>query len=55
VGLPEGCENFDMLPSMFAGGKFLYACGMLQGPVEKLLEELKPQASCLISDRCLPW
>ncbi|KAM7531709.1 hypothetical protein LguiB_035119 [Lonicera macranthoides] len=55
AGLPEGCENFDKLPSIFASVHFFIATAMLQEPFEKLLKEIKPQPNCLISDFCLPW
>ncbi|KAM3340326.1 UDP-glycosyltransferase 73C4 [Capsicum galapagoense] len=55
AGLPERCENFDMLPSMDLAPKFLDATKRLQAQVEEMLEKLKPSPSCLISDMCFPW
>ncbi|MCD9560196.1 hypothetical protein HAX54_018693 [Datura stramonium] len=55
AGLPEGCENFDMLPSMDLGVKFFNATKRLQPQVEEMLQQLKPSPSCLISDMCFPW
>ncbi|KAK4345620.1 hypothetical protein RND71_035796 [Anisodus tanguticus] len=55
VGLPEGCENFDMLPSMDFGLKFFDATQRLQPQVEEMLHQLKPSPSCIISDMCFPW
>ncbi|CAI9778966.1 unnamed protein product [Fraxinus pennsylvanica] len=56
AGLPEGCENFDMIPSMDLALKFFTAAGMLREQVEELLrKEMKPMPSCLISDICFPW
>ncbi|KAL3326642.1 hypothetical protein AABB24_037368 [Solanum stoloniferum] len=55
AGLPEGCENFDMLPSMDLGLKFFDATKRLQPQVEEMLQEMKPSPSCVISDMCLPW
>ncbi|XP_055808977.1 UDP-glycosyltransferase 73C4-like [Solanum dulcamara] len=55
AGLPEGCENFDMLPSMDFGVKFFDATKRLQPQVEEMLQQLKPSPNCLISDMCLPW
>ncbi|XP_009800394.1 UDP-glycosyltransferase 73C4-like [Nicotiana tabacum] len=54
-GLPEGCENFDMLPSMDLGLNFFDATKKLQPQVEDLLQELNPSPNCLISDMCFPW
>ncbi|TMW88654.1 hypothetical protein EJD97_018270 [Solanum chilense] len=55
AGLPEGCENFDMLPSMELGVKFFDATRRLQPQVEEILQEMKPSPSCVISDMCFPW
>ncbi|KAK6778488.1 hypothetical protein RDI58_025206 [Solanum bulbocastanum] len=55
AGLPEGCENFDMLPSMDLGLKFFDATKRLQPQVEEMLQEMKPSPSCVISDMCFPW
>ncbi|GLT92265.1 hypothetical protein SLE2022_101110 [Rubroshorea leprosula] len=53
VGLLEGSENLDMLSSLDLLLKFIKAIDMLQEPVQKLLGELTPRPSCLISDMCL--
>ncbi|KAF4388127.1 hypothetical protein F8388_014810 [Cannabis sativa] len=55
VGLPEGCENFDTMPSLDCVKKLLHAASMMQLPAEKELEELKLRPSCIIADMCLPW
>ena len=55
AGLPDGCENFDMLPSMEFAFNFFTATEMLHQPVDKLFENLTPRPSCIISDACLPW
>ncbi|EXB75922.1 UDP-glycosyltransferase 73C3 [Morus notabilis] len=55
AGLPEGCENFDMLPSLGYSQNFFNAMCMLQQPAEKLFEELTPRPNCIISDMSLPW
>ncbi|XWS57357.1 hypothetical protein CRYUN_Cryun09bG0167600 [Craigia yunnanensis] len=56
-GLPEGCENFDMLPSLSLALKFFQAANKLQEPVQKLLEEIRPRPrpSCIISDTLLTY
>ncbi|XP_017976030.1 PREDICTED: UDP-glycosyltransferase 73C1 [Theobroma cacao] len=54
-GLPEGCENFDMLPSLSLALNFLEAANKLQEPVQKLFEELRPRPSCIISDTLLHY
>ncbi|XP_062004602.1 UDP-glycosyltransferase 73C1-like [Rosa rugosa] len=55
AGLPEGCENFDMLPSPHLAFNFYNATAMLQEQVEMLFPELTPKPCCIISDLCLPW
>ncbi|KAL4605639.1 hypothetical protein ACB092_09G044600 [Castanea dentata] len=55
AGLPEGCENIDMLPSPDLIFNFFTATSMLQQPVEKLFEKLTPRPRCIISDMTLPW
>ncbi|KAJ8754015.1 hypothetical protein K2173_001913 [Erythroxylum novogranatense] len=54
-GLPEGCENIDMLPSLSLGKEFFGAANLFQEPAERLFEELKPKPNCIISDMCLPY
>ncbi|KAL5807423.1 hypothetical protein ACOSQ4_030156 [Xanthoceras sorbifolium] len=55
AGLPEGCENFDLMPSLGLAANFCTATELLHEPVEKLFDELKPQPNCIISDFCLPY
>ncbi|XP_045795250.1 UDP-glycosyltransferase 73C1-like [Trifolium pratense] len=54
-GLPEGCENLDMLPSLGIATDFFNASRFLKQEAEKLCEELTPPPSCIISDMCLPY
>ncbi|XVF07804.1 hypothetical protein REPUB_Repub06bG0171400 [Reevesia pubescens] len=55
VGLPEGCENMDQLPSRDLIKNFFKASSMLQQPFEQLFNELQPRPSCIISGKNLPW
>ncbi|KAM7531711.1 hypothetical protein LguiB_035121 [Lonicera macranthoides] len=55
AGLPQGCENFDDIPSAALGKNFFTATSMLKEPVEQLLEVLDPRPNCLISDMLFPW
>ncbi|KAJ8899801.1 hypothetical protein K2173_019501 [Erythroxylum novogranatense] len=55
VGLPKGCETFDLLPSPALAKEFFKAAQMLQAQVEKLFEKLSPRPTCIISDVCLPY
>ncbi|XP_019162208.1 PREDICTED: UDP-glycosyltransferase 73C3-like [Ipomoea nil] len=56
AGLPEGCENADLVPK----GKnldmnFLAAVGMLRPQVEEAMKRCEPPASCIVSDMLLTW
>ena len=57
TGLPEGCENADLIISQAMGwemvAKFFVATAILQEPLERLLEEIHPD--CLIADMFFPW
>ncbi|XVF76342.1 hypothetical protein PTKIN_Ptkin13bG0258800 [Pterospermum kingtungense] len=55
VGLPNGCESIDSLPSLCLIGKFLTAQRMLQEPLEQSLREMKPFPSCIVTDKNIPW
>ncbi|XP_073155889.1 UDP-glycosyltransferase 73C4-like [Henckelia pumila] len=55
AGLPQGCENFDMLASMEDGAKFFVAVGMLEDQVREIIQELEPRVKCLIADMCFTW
>ncbi|RYQ85892.1 hypothetical protein HN873_072274 [Arachis hypogaea] len=55
AGLPEGCENLDMLHSLGNALSLFTALSVLREPVEKLFEELSPPPSCIVSDICLPY
>jgi len=55
VGLPEGYENLDILPSRDLLRKFYKVLSMLQQPLEKHLEKETPPPTCIISDKCLSW
>ncbi|ESW34803.1 hypothetical protein PHAVU_001G182600 [Phaseolus vulgaris] len=55
AGVPDGCENLDMIPSLGMAAGFFNATNLLRQPAEKLFEELTPAPSCIISDMCLPY
>ncbi|GMI70242.1 hypothetical protein like AT2G36780 [Hibiscus trionum] len=55
VGLPEGCETLDNIPSMELMSNFYAALRLMQQPVEKMFEGLKPRPSCIIYDRNFTW
>lgn len=55
VGLPEGCESFDMIPSCDLFPKLFAAAAMLKEPAENMLRGLTPAPSCIISDNLFSW
>ncbi|XP_059290502.1 UDP-glycosyltransferase 73C4-like [Lycium ferocissimum] len=54
-GLPQGCENTDTLNSLELFKDFFLASEMMQEPLEKLIQNLKPKPSCIISSSPLTW
>ncbi|KAG5556790.1 hypothetical protein RHGRI_007148 [Rhododendron griersonianum] len=55
AGLPENIENMDSLTSPDHLTLFFTATSLLQQPLEKLIAELEPPPSCLITSNALPW
>ncbi|KAK9158701.1 hypothetical protein Scep_005275 [Stephania cephalantha] len=55
VGLPDGCENADTLPSPALMPNFFSGVEMLRPRLEESLAETDPKPNCLISDVFLPW
>ncbi|XP_061354570.1 scopoletin glucosyltransferase-like [Gastrolobium bilobum] len=53
VGLPEGCENAELIPSPSMVPIFIKATAKLQGPLEQLLHHDNPD--CLIASAFFPW
>ncbi|KAL1815907.1 hypothetical protein ACET3Z_018481 [Daucus carota] len=53
AGLPECCENMDSLASLDLGHDFLKANEMLKEPLEKLMQQLVPRPSCIVSTNAL--
>ncbi|XP_012087486.1 scopoletin glucosyltransferase [Jatropha curcas] len=57
AGLPEGCENLDSVISYDNSqdimDRFWLATAKLEEPLEKLLQEFKP--NCLVADMFFPW
>ncbi|XP_023526210.1 UDP-glycosyltransferase 73C6-like [Cucurbita pepo subsp. pepo] len=54
-GLPEGCDNVDLLPSLASMSTFFKAASLLYDPSEKLFLQLHPRPASIISDMNLPW
>ncbi|KAH6798833.1 hypothetical protein C2S51_035317 [Perilla frutescens var. frutescens] len=55
AGLPPGCESADLLPSYALLPNFFTAINLLQKPAEEMLYELRPNPSCIISDKHIVW
>ncbi|XP_010924280.1 UDP-glycosyltransferase 73C1-like [Elaeis guineensis] len=56
AGLPEGCENVDVIPSANLAKNFFAATSLLGPPLETYLrEQQQPYPSCIVSDFCNPW
>nr|XP_043612185.1 UDP-glycosyltransferase 73E1-like [Erigeron canadensis] len=55
VGLPDGYENFDLLPSPADVLKMYSVMLLLEEPAEKMLRALSTPPSCIISDGHFPW
>ncbi|POO01820.1 UDP-glucuronosyl/UDP-glucosyltransferase [Trema orientale] len=55
AGLPEGSESLDTLPSPTFLKNYMHALSLLQQPLEKILQELNPNPSCMVSDKHIIW
>ncbi|PWA37695.1 UDP-glycosyltransferase 73E1 [Artemisia annua] len=55
VGLPEGCQSFEKLPSSDSSAKLFAAMDLLEQPAEDLVRKLSPPPDCIISDFLFPW
>lgn len=53
AGLPEGCENMNLVTSQEMVFSFFNALGLLQQQFEKLVQEQKPD--CVVADMFFPW
>ncbi|KAK7362597.1 hypothetical protein VNO77_04714 [Canavalia gladiata] len=53
AGLPNGCENVELLPSLDLISNFCEATKLLQEPFEQLLLEQQPD--CVVADMFYPW
>jgi hypothetical protein len=55
VGLPEGCENSDLIPSMSLVYNFYNAMKLFREQVSRYIREQAPQVSCIIGGMCCVW
>ncbi|CAD6233030.1 unnamed protein product [Miscanthus lutarioriparius] len=54
-GLPEGCENVDMIKSRDLFKNFMDACAALREPLVAYLSQQRQSPSCIISDMMHWW
>lgn len=54
-GLPDGCENLDMIQSKDLFRNFMEACAALREPLAARLREQRPPPSCIVSDMIHWW
>ncbi|CAL4951929.1 unnamed protein product [Urochloa decumbens] len=54
-GLPDGCENADMMQSKDLFKNFMEACAALGEPLTAYLRQQHPTPSCIISDVAHWW
>ncbi|KAG2666359.1 hypothetical protein I3760_15G055200 [Carya illinoinensis] len=55
VGLPEGCESIDSIPSRGLIRNFFVAVSKLKHPIEELLDDMESSSNCILADKNLPW
>nr|UYE91538.1 putative glycosyltransferase [Anoectochilus roxburghii] len=55
AGLPEGCENVDLIPRTDLYLPFFKSLNLLADPLKGYLIAQPPGPTCIISDQCMPW
>ncbi|XP_008792118.2 UDP-glycosyltransferase 73E1-like [Phoenix dactylifera] len=55
AGLPDGCENVDLLPSNDYFRTIFDAIPRLREPLARYLRAQRPRPTCMIADMCNPW
>lgn len=55
AGLPDGCENVDLIPSVEYYKAFFEATHHLREPLARYLGAQRPRPTCMITDMCNPW
>ncbi|CAD5175333.1 unnamed protein product [Musa acuminata subsp. malaccensis] len=55
VGVPEGCENVDLLPSMSSLQPFFTATSVLHQPLKQHFQAQRQAPGCMVADCCNPW
>ncbi|XP_072973551.1 UDP-glycosyltransferase 73D1-like [Typha angustifolia] len=55
TGLPDGCENMDMVPNRALLSNFLHAAKLLRRPMAQYLRDIALRPSCIISGLTHSW
>lgn len=55
AGLPDGCENLDLITNNDLFRPFFEGLSLLQKPLEAYLKETEPAPTCIISDNIQWW
>ncbi|KAK8913635.1 UDP-glycosyltransferase 73C3 [Platanthera zijinensis] len=55
AGLPDGCENVDLVPKQDLFLPFFRSLNLLADPLKSYLRAQPPASTCIISDQCMPW
>ncbi|KAH7657241.1 UDP-glucosyl transferase 73C protein [Dioscorea alata] len=55
AGLPLGCENFDLVPTLDLFVNFFHAIRLFAHRLEQSLKDLVPRPTCMINDMSNPW
>ncbi|XP_072959965.1 UDP-glycosyltransferase 73C2-like [Typha angustifolia] len=55
IGIPDGCENVDLITDQEAFKPFFDAMSSFQSPLEDYILAQDTTPTCIISDGCNPW
>ncbi|XP_020572643.1 UDP-glycosyltransferase 73C3-like [Phalaenopsis equestris] len=55
AGLPDGCENIDLIQKPDLFGPFFKSLHLMAGPLKNYLRAQPKSPTCIISDQCMPW
>lgn len=55
AGLPEGCENIDLVTNQDQCIPFFGATALLRKPLGAHLQALRPRPTCIVADSCNWW
>ncbi|XP_020572543.1 UDP-glycosyltransferase 73C3-like [Phalaenopsis equestris] len=55
AGLPDGCENLDLITTVDLIRPFFKALDLMADPLKSYIRSQPPSPTCIISDQCMPW